>query len=120
MPSATTELLTLPKTTNLADMQVAVEKLLGVEATTFRMWWREHGGGEGGAFRPVPGEAESLWERTDNFIPAIPTAFEQEPEEGEVEQQLQREDSGHVLIFLKLYDPVSQDITDLGKIFPIW
>ena len=30
--------------------------------------------------RPVPNDAESLWERTDNFVPAIPTAFEQEPE----------------------------------------
>ena len=42
--------------------------------------------------RPVPNDAESLWERTDNFVPAIPTAFEQEPEltifveENEVEQ----------------------------------
>ena len=40
----------------------------------------------------MPNDVESLWERTDNFVPAIPTAFEQEPEltifveENEVEQ----------------------------------
>ena len=28
----------------------------------------------------MPNDAESLWERTDNFVPAIPTAFGQEPE----------------------------------------
>ena len=79
--------------------------------------------------RPVPNDAESLWERTDNFVPAIPTAFEQEPEltifveENEAEQvaiiiiiilviiiveQVAREpEAGRILVFLKLYDPVS-------------
>ena len=71
----------------------------------------------------MPSDAESLWERTDNFVPAIPTAFEQEPEltifveENETEQQ-REPDAGRILVFLKLYDPVSQEITDLGKIFP--
>ena len=117
--------------------------------------------------RPVPNDAESLWERTDNFVPAIPTAFEQEPEltifveENEAEQvaiiiiviiiveQVAREpEAGRILVFLKLYDPVSlglfvicvvaiiiviitiviiiiivitkvsEEITDVGKIFP--
>ena len=96
--------------------------------------------------RPVPNDAESLWERTDNFVPAIPTAFEQEPEltifveESEAEQvaiiiiiittkeqvaiiiiiviiiveQVAREpEAGRILVFLKLYDPVS-----LGLIAP--
>ena len=74
----------------------------------------------------MPNDAESLWERTDNFVPAIPTAFEQEPEltifveENEVEQvaiiiiiviiiveQVAREpEAGRILVFLKLYDPV--------------
>jgi len=119
-----TELLTLAKTSNLTDLQAAVEKHLGLETNSFRLWWREHGDGEGGAFRPVPCDAsESLWERTDNFVPAIPTAFEQEPEltifveENEAEQQREA-DAGRILVFLKLYDPVSQEITDVGKIFP--
>ena len=78
----------------------------------------------------MPNDAESLWERTDNFVPAIPTAFEQEPEltifveENEAEQvasiiiiviiviiiveQVAREpEAGRILVFLKLYDPVS-------------
>ena len=108
----------------LYTTQAAVEKHLGLETNSFRLWWREHGDGEGGAFRPVPCDAsESLWERTDNFVPAIPTAFEQEPEltifveENEAEQQREA-DAGRILVFLKLYDPVSQEITDVGKIFP--
>ena len=30
-----------------------------------------------GVFRVVPNDTESIWEKTDNFVPAIPTAFEQ-------------------------------------------
>ena len=28
-------------------------------------------------FEVVPNDGEVLWEKTDNFVPAIPTAFEQ-------------------------------------------
>ena len=38
-------------------------------------------------------------------------------EENEVEQQ-REPDAGRILVFLKVYDPVSQEITDVGKIFP--
>jgi len=101
-----------------------VEKHLGLEAATFRLWWRSRTDDEDGAFRPVPSDAESIWEKTDNFVPAIPTAFEQEPEltifveECDSEQALQKEDFGRILIFLKLYDPVTQEVTDVGKMYP--
>ena len=48
-----------------------------LEGGNFRLWWRSYNDNDNGVFRIVPNDTESIWEKTDNFVPAIPTAFEQ-------------------------------------------
>ncbi len=47
------------------------------EAVSFRLWWKCNSGTEAGLFCPVPPDSDCIWEKTEHFVPAIPTAFEQ-------------------------------------------
>ena len=88
------EVVTVQKTSVLGDVQAAVEKQFGLgefkpnqnisnvyiccgDGGNFRLWWRSYNDNDNGVFRVVPNDTESIWEKTDNFVPAIPTAFEQ-------------------------------------------
>ena len=51
--------------------------LLILDGINFRLWWRSYSEMDSGVFEVVPNDGEVLWEKTDNFVPAIPTAFEQ-------------------------------------------
>merc|ERR1719233_82920 len=63
--------------------------------------------------------------KTDNFVPAIPTAFEQEPEltlfieECDSEKWEIKEEFPRILVFLKIYDPETKGLEDAGKIYPL-
>ena len=89
------------------------------------MWWRSYSDNENGSFRVVPNDSESIWEKTDNFVPAIPTAFEQEPEltlfieECDADKWEVKEEFPRTLIFLKIYDPETKGLEDAGKIYPL-
>jgi len=125
--SQQTEMLTVPKTSSLSDIQAALEKNFGLDGSNFRVWWRSYNEQDNGLFREVPADMDiPVWEKTDNFVPAIPTAFEQEPEltlyieECDSDQiHMVKEELPHILVFLKLYDPVSRELVDAGKIYPL-
>eukprot|EP00090_Calanus_glacialis_P026303 TRINITY_DN4132_c0_g1_i1.p1 TRINITY_DN4132_c0_g1~~TRINITY_DN4132_c0_g1_i1.p1 ORF type:complete len:917 (-),score=292.39 TRINITY_DN4132_c0_g1_i1:102-2852(-) len=119
------EVVTVQKTSVLADVQAAVEKQFGLEGGNFRLWWRSYNENDNGVFRVVPNDTESIWEKTDNFVPAIPTAFEQEPEltlfieECDSEKWEIKEEFPRILVFLKIYDPETKGLEDAGKIYPL-
>jgi len=119
------ELVTVQKTSVLADVQAAVEKQFGLDGGNFRLWWRSYNDNDNGVFRVVPNDTESIWEKTDNFVPAIPTAFEQEPEltlfieECDSEKWEIKEEFPRILVFLKIYDPETKGLEDAGKIYPL-
>jgi len=119
------EVVTVQKTSILGDVHAAVEKQFGLEGLNFRLWWRSYSDNENGSFRVVPNDSESIWEKTDNFVPAIPTAFEQEPEltlfieECDADKWEVKEEFPRTLIFLKIYDPETKGLEDAGKIYPL-
>ena len=138
------EVVTVQKTSVLSDVQSAAEKHFGLEGGNFRLWWRSYNDNDNGVFRVVPNDMESIWEKTDNFVPAIPTAFEQvksknyeilfflqynffqEPEltlfieECDSEKVEIKEEFPRILVFLKIYDPETKGLEDAGKIYPLW
>ena len=59
------------------DNSFLITYFLFEDGGNFRLWWRSYNDNDNGVFRVVPNDTESIWEKTDNFVPAIPTAFEQ-------------------------------------------
>lgn len=119
------EVITVPKTSGLSDIQACVEKQFGLEGGNFRLWWRSYSEQDNGVFRVVASDTDTVWEKTDNFVPAIPTAFEQEPEltlyieeSDSVKLQSVKEEFPHILVFLKVYNPLTRELEDAGKVYP--